>query len=141
MILLRKICFKELSEQGRSFNWGQHDCEKCQRAMWGHGFVTRYFAEVRSALFLKRYRCPGCRVVVTLRPEGYFSRIRSSIRSIYETLLVRLTRGAWGTPGLRQRAGHWLRRFVEKVRMDWTDASDLKVVLRFCYEKQIPFFI
>lgn len=79
--------------------------------------------------------------MVTLRPEGYFSRIRSSIRSIYETLLVRLTRGAWGTPGLRQRAGHWLRRFVEKVRMDWTDASDLKVVLRFCYEKQIPFFI
>jgi hypothetical protein len=140
MILSRKICFNELSEQGREFNWGRHNCEKCQRSMWGHGFVTRYFAEFSCALFLKRFRCPQCRVVVTLRPEGYWPRVRSSICSIYKTLFGRLRTGIWDLPAIRQRAGHWLRRFVKKVRMDWGDAADLRAILDFCYNKQVSFF-
>jgi hypothetical protein len=140
MILLRKICFKELSEQGRDFNWGKHDCENCHRSMWGHGFVARYFAEACGALLLKRFRCPSCRLVVTLRPEGYWPRVRSSISSIYAMLFLRLATGSWSDPTLRQRAGHWLRRFVEKVRMDWSDSADLRAALDFCHEKQIPFF-
>jgi hypothetical protein len=141
MILLRKICFKELSELGRNFNWGKHDCENCQRSMWGHGFVGRYFSEFHSVLFLKRYRCPGCRRVVTVRPEGYWPHLRSSVRSIYLTLLARLTKGSWGPGTARQRAGHWLRRFVQKVRMDWGDASDLKAALEFCHQKGVSFFV
>lgn len=140
MILLRKICFKELSEQGRDFNWDKHDCEICQRSMWGHGFVTRYFADFYGALLLKRFRCPKCRVVVTVRPEGHWPRVRSSIASIYAMLLSRLTTGSWSVATLRQRAGHWLRRFIEKVRMDWGDSADLQVTLDFCFEKQISFF-
>lgn len=140
MILLRKICFKELSELGRNFNWGEHDCEKCQRSMWGHGFVARYFSEFHSVFFLKRYRCPGCRRVATVRPEGYWPRLRSSVQSIYLTLVVRLTTGLWGPGTVRQRAGHWLRRFVQKVRMDWGGTSDLKAALEFCYQKGVSFF-
>ena len=140
MILSRKICFKELSEQGRDFNWGNHDCEKCRRSMWGHGFVARYFSEFHSVLFLKRYRCPCCRRVVTLRPEGYWPRLRSSVQSIYWALSTRFRTGSWGPETSRQRAGHWLRRFVQKVRMDWGDASDLKAALEFCYQKQLSFF-
>jgi hypothetical protein len=140
MILLRKICFKELSEQGRHFNWGKHDCEKCQRAMWGHGFVSRYFAQVCAALLMKRFRCPECGVVVTLRPEGFLPHVRSSVDSIYSALSMRFRTGSWGSEISRQCAGHWLRRFVRKVRMDWGDASDLKAALEFCYQKQLSFF-
>jgi hypothetical protein len=140
MILLRKICLKELADQGRDFNWGKHDCEKCQRPMWGHGFVTRYFAELVSAVFMKRFRCPGCHAVVTVRPEGYLARLRSSIETMVTALRERVASGVWGLGISRQRCGHWLRRFVKKVRMDWGDRADLKVVLEFCFEKRLSFF-
>lgn len=139
MILLLKICLNELSEQGRNFNWGTHDCEKCFRPMWGHGFVDRYFSVSAVRLWLKRYRCPDCGSVATTRPEGYWPRVRTSIRSIFETLRSRLKTGRWPQATARQRAGHWLRRFVIKVRMDFGDRSDLGGVLEFCFEKQIPF--
>jgi hypothetical protein len=140
MILSRKICLKELSEQGRDFNWGQHDCEKCHRPMWGHGFVTRYFAELVCGVLIKRFRCPGCHVVVTIRPEGYVARLRSSIETMVAALRHRLATGIWGLGLSRQRCGHWLRRFVKKVRMDWGDGADLTAVLEFCYEKGLSFF-
>jgi len=141
MILMRKISFKALSEQGRDFNWGEHDCEKCNRGMWGHGFVTRCFSEVVSVLLVKRFRCPSCHVVVTIRPEGYWPRVRSSIITIFTTLHDRFESGRWGLEASRQRSGHWLRRFVKRVRMDWGDASDLKASLEFLYEKQLLFFV
>jgi hypothetical protein len=140
MILLRKICLRELSEQGKHFNWDGYDCENCQRSMWGHGFVSRYFAEITPVVFLKRFRCPGCHAVATVRPAGYMPRLRSSIASIYSSLLGRITTGAWGGRDSRQRCGHWLRRFVVRVRMDWGDASDLKAALEFCNQKQLSFF-
>ncbi len=78
--------------------------------------------------------------MATLRPEGYFPRVRSSIRSIYTALLSRLTAGAWGSGTSRQRAGHWLRKFVLRSRMDFGDRSDLKSVLAHCFDKQLSFF-
>lgn len=123
---------------GRAFKWESYRCEKCQRRMWGHGFVCRYFAEVCSVLYLKRYRCPGCRAVVTTRPEGYWPRVRSSILTIYQTLKGRFTTGSWA--GNRQRAGHWLRRFVAMVRMEHGDQASLLSVLESCFGKGLRFF-
>jgi len=89
---------------------------------------------------MKRFRCPECHVVVTLRPVGFLPHVRSSVCSIYSALSARLRTGSWGPEVNRQRAGHWLRRFVKKVRMDWGDHSDLKAALEFCYQKQLSFF-
>ncbi len=140
MILSLKICLQSLSEQGKSFNWEPQFCEKCQRPMWGHGFVSRYFTEITSSLYLKRFRCPGCSSVATTRPEGYWPRIRSSVASIYQSLKSRLDTGSWPRGGPRQRYAHWLRRFVRKVRMDFSVAPELGSALEFCFSKNIPFF-
>lgn len=91
-------------------------------------------------MFIKRFRCPGCYAVVTVRPEGYLSRLRSSIETMVEALRGRLATGIWGLGLSRQRCGHWLRRFVKKVRMDWGDKADLKAALEFCHEKGLSFF-
>lgn len=139
MILSRKICFNELSEKGRDFNWGGHDCENCLRPMWGHGFVGRYVSDSAKLLWMKRYRCAGCGSVATARPQGYWPRVRSSIRTVFETLRSRIQTGRWPNPIFRQRAGHWLKAFVIKVRMDFSDRSDLEAVLSFCFENQISF--
>ena len=138
MILFRKICLEELSRKGRAFNWESQACEKCKRQMWGHGFVCRYFSEVFSALYLKRFRCPSCGVVATTRPDGYWRATRSSILSIYAALSGRLRTGSWASN--RQRAGHWLRRFVAMVRMNYGDHSDLVAVLDSCLAKGLRFF-
>jgi hypothetical protein len=66
MILYYKITIKKLSEEGKNFKWGSCDCIKCNRKMWGHGYVTRYFSGIPDSVYLKRYRCPGCRSVVSI---------------------------------------------------------------------------
>lgn len=140
MILLRKICLKDLSEQGKSFKWEAHDCEKCHRRMWGHGYVPRYFAAIVVAVFMKRFRCPGCRAVVTTRPEDYWPGVRSSVSAIHQTLQVRLEQGHFAPGTSRQRAGHWLRKFVCKVQMDF-GGWELLAALDFCFQKGLSFFV
>mgnify|MGYP000125437550 CR=1 FL=1 len=139
MILLRKICLRLLSEQGKGFKWGSCFCEKCQRPMWGHGYVFRYFENLTSAVWMKRFRCAGCHVVVTTRPEGFLAGVRTGIESIYNIIRYRLTNGVWPDPR-RQRFGHWLCRFMKMARMDFVSMPDPIEVLDFCFQKLIPFF-
>jgi hypothetical protein len=136
-MILCKITVEELSKQGRQYKWDPYNCDGCQRNMWGHGFVERYFSCCSGALHLKRYRCPGCRRVVTTRPEGYWAKIRSSIAAIYSALKARLV-GAWPSDCSRQRGGHWLRRFVVHAKME--GQADLAEFLEFNFLKRLRFF-
>jgi hypothetical protein len=80
--------------------------------LWGHGFVLAYFDDIAGGVYLRRYRCPGCRCVVRLRPIGYFARIQASIETIRESLWQRLHKGRWptGSSGSRQR--HWFKALI-----------------------------
>lgn len=138
MILFIKITIEELSKKGKTYKWEGHRCDKCQRNMWGHGFVARYFAEASDEIYLKRYRCPGCSTVVTTRPETHWRGIRSAILTIYEVLRSRLT-GFWPPGFPRQRGLHWLKRFVDLAKMENQD--NLPSFLILCFAKQIRFFI
>lgn len=141
MILYRKISLQLLSEQGKAFKWEDQNCEQCQRPMWGHGRVSRYFAELSCVVHLKRFRCPECGTVGIVRPTGYWPRIRSSIQSIYFALKTRLESQRWHYSGLRQRAGHWLLRFMNKARMDGGSGCEPAQFLKFCFEKNLSFFV
>src|ERR1700678_4309573 len=107
MISYRKITLEELAKNGKNHKWDEFHCDKCERNMWGHGFVSRYFSSLSESVFLKRYRCPKCWVVVTMRPEGYWPRIRSSIVSIFKNLIFRIKECYWPPGFPRQRGGHW----------------------------------
>ena len=137
MILSIKITIEELSKIGKEHKWPKNFCEGCNRNMWGHGYVSRYFATVVRSVYLKRYRCPGCGVVVVVRPEGYWSKIRNPIVTIYQTLRSKLNFGKWPEFTSRQRGGHWLNRFVSFARMELQ--SNLTEFLDYCYLKQIRF--
>ncbi len=138
MILPYKITLEKLSKIEKNYKWPKHFCEKCRRNMWGHGYVARYFTAILNSVFLKRYRCPGCRVVVVFRPEGHWPRIRSSISIIYGALQSKLSRGHWPSWVPRQRGGHWLNRFVRFARME--TKTSLGSFLDHCYLKEIRFF-
>lgn len=58
---------------GKEFPWEKpKSCPECgSLRLWGHGYVIRYFQNIASGLWLKRYRCPDCHAVHTLRPFDY----------------------------------------------------------------------
>ena len=67
---------KDIYEQGRNFKWKKP--VKCKQygstRIWGHGFVTAYFDGYSDYFYLRRYRCPDCCCIFTMKPEGYFNR-------------------------------------------------------------------
>lgn len=138
MIFQSKITVSELSKNGKNHKWDKYYCCKCNRFIWGHGFVGRYFSSFAEAIYLKRYRCPGCRVVVTARPEGHWPFIRSSIFAIYQALFSRIGAGAWPAGFPRQRGGHWIRRFADHAKMSCQ--TNLPIFLNTCFEKELKFF-
>jgi hypothetical protein len=91
-------------------------CPRCGSVrLWGHGFVAAYFDDVPEAVLLKRYRCPACRAVIRLRPQGYWSRFQASVAAIRQSLSLKFGRGRWD-PGLpRSRQRHWLKGLLRQV--------------------------
>lgn len=134
----------ELSAQKKTYKWKKPvRCPRCQNnKVHGHGFVTRIFQGYKEPMFLRRYRCPKCRCVITLRPCGYWPSYQSSIKDIFGTLKYRLLQKLWPPWVLRQRAGHWFRKFVKKVKMDMAGAViNLLQHLENFYEKQLHFLV
>ena len=127
-----------LYKAGKSFHWKRPSCcNGCQK-MWGHGYVRRYFEGYSKCFWLKRYRCPCCGVVVTMRPTGFFPRFQSSTEQIYKALKHKLTTLRWPPWTTRQRAGHWLRRFMSKLAMDFPGSSPPELLSRL-HGKMINF--
>jgi hypothetical protein len=117
IVLFVKACVKKILEQGRSFLWPRPGtCPRCGSVrLWGHGFVPAYFDEVPELVWLKRYRCPACRAVIRLRPQGYWSRFQASVEAIRQSLSRKLGHGRWD-PGLpRSRQRHWLKGLLRQV--------------------------
>ena len=128
MVIPVTLRLDELFRQGKDFKWDRPcACPKCEGKLWGHGWTSRYFQGFSSAFWLRRYRCTKCRVVITLRPAGFWPRLQTCIEQIYQILRQRLASYRWPAGMNRQRAGHWLRGFHLKLRFhpEWSipDAS------------------
>jgi len=83
--------------------------------VWGHGFVLAYFDGYGRGLWLRRYRCRSCRLVIRFRPSGYFNRFQASVVTIRQSLAHRFYRHLWPPGSSRQRQGHWLRSLLRKA--------------------------
>jgi len=118
LILLVEICVKRLFQLGKGFPWPRPErCPRCLGRLWGHGFCPAYFDGFHEPLWLRRYRCPSCRLVLRLRPQGYWSRFQASIATIRESLARRLIEGRW-LPWLpRSRQRHWLKGLWRQIRL------------------------
>lgn len=128
LILFVEVCVKRLAELGREYLWDKPaQCPKCQSVrLWGHGYVEAYFDEAGSrCVLLKRYRCPECRVVLRLRPVGYWRRIQATIATVRQCVMERLEKGRWPPNSNPPRQRHWLRALKRQVRtrlgMSWAE--------------------
>ena len=87
-------------------------CPRCKSPrLWGHGYVGRFVDEFDKALLLKRYRCPDCGAVHTLRPHLYDRRFQVMWFTIFLSLLRKITFGQWLTGISRQKQQYWWRGF------------------------------
>jgi hypothetical protein len=111
MIYFVSVQLKDIFEQGKTFLWVRPvACLNCNHyKVWGHGFVPRFFDGFVSCLYLKCYRCPQCRCVMTLRPDTHFNRIRCCKETIRVLLAHRILKDRW-PPSLfpSPRMRHWL---------------------------------
>lgn len=66
-------------------------------------------------------------------------RYESSAQTIFDVLSHRLDSRFWPKGLQRQRCGHWLRKFITKVRMDFPTSSNLRQLLRRLFDAGICF--
>lgn len=124
MIYFVTVVLKDIFEQGKDYPWLRpENCPCCGHyKLWGHGFTSRFFHGYTDCLFLRCYRCPGCKRVITLRPDTHFSRIRSSKETVRSHLEQRLNDGRWPVSTLsRSCLRHWLANLRRQKLAHLTD--------------------
>ena len=117
MVIFFSVILKELFLLGRDYPFPRPaGCPRCNGIrLWGHGFVTAYFDGYDQPFSLKRYRCPACRCVLRLRPEGYFKRFQASIETIRSSITSKSIMNRW-LPGIsRSRQCHWFRALNKRL--------------------------
>ncbi len=117
MVIPVDVDVNEIAQYGRDFSWRKpSSCPKCQAGLWWHGFVLAYFEHLSHAVLLRRLRCPRCGAVHRLRPKAYWSRFRSTIQGIRQTI-GRFVNHNWQSelPEPRQRL--WWRRFRARAKL------------------------
>jgi len=139
MVIFFSVILKDLLLQGRDYPWPKPvGCPRCEGfRLWGHGFVLAYFDGYDQPFCLKRYRCPDCRCVLRLRPEGYFKRFQASVEMIRASIAGKSAKNRW-LPGIsRSRQCHWFRSLCKRIKAYLTDTWYQGVVCGFDYLLQL----
>jgi len=143
MIIHVAVILKEIFILGRDYPWKPPDkCPRCKRyKVWGHGYQETFFEGFKSALPLKRWRCPQCGCIICYRPKDYLPRFQSSIQTIRAVISHHLQWGRWPPGFCRSRGGHWLRalnnRVIARLGNAW-QAGLLDAFDFFIRQGQIP---
>lgn len=117
MIHFANALLKDIFQKGKDYPWERPErCPCCSHwKVWGHGFVPAFFQGYDTPIFLKRYRCPACGVVIRLRPASHFSRFQSSRHSIRWALLYRINHGRWRSGSKKSQQRYWLRNLTRNA--------------------------
>jgi hypothetical protein len=105
---------QRLVELGKKYPWPRPNrCLSCASSrIWGHGYVQRYFEGFARPLWVRRFRCPDCGVVYTLRPDLFYRGFRHSIETILFSLIKRITDQRWLPFVPRQNQQYWYKGFA-----------------------------
>ncbi len=113
LILYLSVDCSEILALGKAFHWPRPTrCPSCEGTrLWGHGFVLRYFDGVSGRIPLKRWRCPDCHAVHTVRPAAFWRCFLADKQSVISSLLSKEQQGRWLGRYSRQRQQYWWRGF------------------------------
>jgi hypothetical protein len=125
------LSLEDLRIQGKGFKWEKPICTCQCPAVWGHGFVPRYFEGFPEPLWVRRFRCASCKTVFTKRPASHPAGIKTSILDICLILLVRFEVGRWKNSSFRQRNFYWL---LKLLKLRYEKGFETLSHLRFCHQ-------
>jgi len=114
VVLHVSIDVKQLYELGKEYPWPRPKrCYSCQSSrIWGHGYVQRYFEGYIRPFWIKRYRCPDCRTVYTLRPDLFCMRFRYPLRIILYSLITKILCLRFIPSIPRQNQQYWYKGLI-----------------------------
>jgi hypothetical protein len=95
--------------------------------------VPRYFEGFAFPLWMRRYRCPDCGGVHTLRPDAFWARFRYSARTILDAFRHKMRRGVFDPALSRKAQQYWWRGFrlqASRIRNRSPDPAVLGELLR-----------
>jgi hypothetical protein len=141
MIILVALDLQVLVVQEKSYSWKRPYCHKCNSPCIGHGFVRRFFNLLdRAIVFIKRWRCKFCKIIITMRPENHWRRYQENIDQIWQALKFRMINLTWPPWTTRQRGGHWLRKLLNKAKANLLEKDTLIETINFFQDKKLAIF-
>lgn len=141
LILHFAVDVKRLVEEGKDFCWPRPEqCPRCEgRRLWGHGYVQRYFEGWIERIWIKRYRCPDCRAVHTLRPLEFYRGFYYSVLTILLSILNRIIHNRWLKGFPRQVQQYWWKGFCfQASRYSNRNDPDIEVCRELFDQALIP---
>jgi hypothetical protein len=79
---------------------------------------------------VKRWRCPHCGAVMTMRPVGYWRRFLAPISTILESLRSKAEQGHWTAVVSRQRQQYWWGGFQRQSHFEGRPLSLAELVTK-----------
>lgn len=103
--------------QNKNKDWARPMCpnQHLNCKVYGHGHVPRFFVGVNKVVFLKRWRCILCKIIILIRPKSHGKRFQTSVDQLILILKTRLTEYRWPYGFPRQRGGHWLKKLTKLI--------------------------
>lgn len=116
LVLSVSVNFNLLHKAGKAYPWDRPPyCPRCREpCLWGHGYVARYFDGEFGQLWMKRWRCPSCGAVHTMRPRAYWRRFLAPWWLILVSLQQKLVMARWLSLEARQRQQYWMRGYLKQ---------------------------
>jgi hypothetical protein len=116
LVLSVSVDLRLLRRAGKGYPWERPGrCRRCAGLrLWGHGYVERYFDGEPDQLWMKRWRCPDCGAVYTMRPRTHWRRFLCPAWLILASLLQKLLHDRWVSVRGRQRQQYWRHGYLRQ---------------------------
>lgn len=114
LIIYFSVIVKSLIYAGKTYEWRKPAiCPGCKGIrLWSHGFAGRYFHGFIEKVWVKRYRCPDCQSVHTMRPSSHWRRFHYSWQEIISSLLYKIRCNKWIRSIPRQNQQYWNKGLI-----------------------------
>jgi hypothetical protein len=150
LLIYLSVDLNKLFSLGKKYPWPRPErCPSCLgNRLWCHSYVARNFDGFQKSLWVKKYRCPDCRCVHTIRPLGHMPFVQASVFSVFFSLASKIIFGLWLADFCLRRQRHWFFRFKRNIccagNVDFDDSVAMLHALISTYsrfEKSLPFWL
>lgn len=131
LLIYISVDLPQLFREEKKYFWSRPThCPSCGGVrLWSHGYVRRNFDGFDSSLWIKRFRCPDCQAVHTMRPIGYSSRVQAPKIVVFLSLFVKILFEQWLSEICSRRQRYWLSTFKHQIcrnhNVDYTDTNSM----------------